>query len=432
MAPTHVRYFVLALLALAPASAYLTRIIAASNTTIAAEFQTTDDVMGDVIAGFALGYFIFQIPGGILASARGVRGTLPVMSLCWSVCAFWSSRAASPDELWISRVAIGVFQASLVPCCAQVLTDWFPVSRRGVGSAVLGAAMQLGGVAATTLPARLLGPLGWRGTLQAFSATGAVWAIAFYFWFRNRPVEHSQVNAAERELITGDRVIDTEGAVSLSAADSGPSSWLTVTLAMAASVSIWAFLVQAVLRAYAYEFYTTWCPAFLEKGYGLDKGESATLTALPLVAFFIGSLVSGFIVDAVLVYTNNRWLSRSGMAIVGLALSALCIAAATQIGDPKRMMALQTLGAFFFPLSGTATWAAAMDLGGRRAAVLAGTMNMMGNIGAYYCPKHVGRLFKSIEFSSGNWNLVLWLFAGVNLAAALTWLFVNPRRAVLD
>jgi nitrate/nitrite transporter NarK len=68
-----------------------------------------------------------------------------------------------------------------------------------------------------------------------------------------------------------------------------------------------------------------------------------------------------------------------------------------------------------------------MDLGGPRAAVLAGAMNMMGNIGAYLCPKQVGQLFDTIEKSAGNWNLVLWLFVGVNVAAAIAWIFVNPR-----
>ena len=38
-APTRVRYVVLVLLALAPTCAYLTRIISAFNTTLAAEFH---------------------------------------------------------------------------------------------------------------------------------------------------------------------------------------------------------------------------------------------------------------------------------------------------------------------------------------------------------------------------------------------------------
>ena len=78
------------------------------------------------------------------------------------------------------------------------------------------------------------------------------------------------------------------------------------------------------------------------------------------------------------------------------------------------------------------SWDACMDIGGKYAGTVSGSMNMMGNIGAYLCPKQVGTLFQSIESGSGNWNLVLWLFAGVNLACALSWLFVNPRRPVLE
>lgn len=428
--PTHARYLVLALLALAPASAYLTRVISSANTTIAAEFGASDEVMGDVMAGFALGYFVSQIPGGMLASSWGVRRTLPLISLAWSLCAFLSTFAASPKELWMARVAIGVAQAGLVPCCAQVLSQWFPVSRRGIASSVMTGAMQLGGITATELTARLLGPLGWRGALQTYSATGAVWAVVFFLWFRNRPDEHSRVNLAERQLIAFRRETESTSVAGEAATRPTIQNRLLLLLPFFASLSVWAFFFQAVFRAYAYEFFTTWCPAFLEKAYGLSKIEAASLTTLPLWTLGIGSLVSGYIVDAVMVRTGSRWLSRSGLAFCGLALCGACFAAATWIVNPRWVMVVIALGALLASVSGPATWAAAMDLGGRRAAVLAGAMNMMGNIGAYYCPKQVGLLFVSIENSAGNWNLVLWLFAGVNFVAALAWIFVNPRRAV--
>jgi sugar phosphate permease len=425
--PTRVRYQVLALLALAPASAYLTRVISAANTTIAEEFHTSDAVMGDVMAGFALGYFVAQVPGGILAGSWGVRRTLPLISLAWSLCAFMSTFAASPQDLWLARVAMGVAQAGLVPCCAQVLSQWFPESRRGMASSVMTGAMQLGGITATALTARLLVPLGWRGALQAYSATGAVWAAVFYLWFRNRPEEHRRVNRLEQQLIKTGRPSETaaEGSTGLPLRDR-----LWIAMQFCARISICAFFIQAVFRAYAYEFFTTWCPAFLEKAYGLGKVESASLTTWPLWTLGIGSLLSGYVVDVVLLRTGNRWLSRSGLACGGLALCGACFGAATQIADPRLVMALVALGALLSSVSGPATWAAAMDLGGPRAAVLAGAMNMMGNIGAYYCPRQVGRLFDSIEKSSGNWNLVLWLFMGVNLVAAVSWVFVNPRQQV--
>ena len=82
---------------------------------------------------FALGYFFFQIPGGMLASRFGVRVVLPAIAVAWSTCALWGTLTATADGLRLSRIALGVAQAGLVPCCAKVVADWFPVARRGIG-----------------------------------------------------------------------------------------------------------------------------------------------------------------------------------------------------------------------------------------------------------------------------------------------------------
>src|SRR6478672_1945623 len=91
MRPSRVRYVVLVLLALAPASAYLTRGLGAFTTTLAEEFDVSYKVMGDVVAGFTLGYFLFQVPGGMLANVFGTRTVLSLLGLGWSSCALWGS-----------------------------------------------------------------------------------------------------------------------------------------------------------------------------------------------------------------------------------------------------------------------------------------------------------------------------------------------------
>src|SRR5262249_51193329 len=145
---------------------YLTRGLGAFTTTIAEEFDVRYEVMGDVIAGFTVGYFLFQVPGGLLANALGSRVVLSFFGLAWSLCAVWGSEARSPTELYWSRVAMGFVQAGLVPCCAKVAADWFPITSRGMVSAVLTGSMQLGGILATGLSASFLETAGWRRLLQ--------------------------------------------------------------------------------------------------------------------------------------------------------------------------------------------------------------------------------------------------------------------------
>jgi sugar phosphate permease len=428
MTPTRVRYAVLALVALAPASAYLTRILSPFATTLAAEFDVSNEEVGRVMAGFALGYFFFQVPGGMLAASFGVRGVLPLLCAAWSGCALLGSLAQSPDQLYWSRVALGVAQAGLVPCCAQVAVNWFPLPRRGIVSAALGTGMQVGAVAATALSARLLGPLGWRLLLQGYALAGITWAFVFYLWFRDRPEDHPGVNPGECALIREGRPPAPPAERESSARSSGVAARLGRTLAVCLGGSLWAYYTQAFFRAYAYEFFTSWCPAYLEKAYGLTAEAAGELAAWPLVAVGTGGILGGFVVDALLVRTGSRWVSRCGSAAVGLGACAACFAAATRASDARLAVAVLSVGCLFFALSGPATWAAGMDLGGRHTAVIFGIMNMVGNAGAYLCPPQVGRLFDHAQQTSGEWGQILWLFVGVNAAGALAWVFINPRR----
>ncbi|HKB39929.1 MAG TPA: MFS transporter [Gemmataceae bacterium] len=422
--PTRVRYVVLVLLALAPMSAYLTRGMGAFTTTLMEEFHVSSEVMGGVLAGFALGYF-FQVPGGMLANAFGTRTVLSLIGLTWSVCALWGSKAQTPDELYWSRVGLGLAQGGLVPCCAKAVADWFPLARRGLVSAVLTGSMQLGGILALGLSASLLEVASWRLLVQCYAVFGIVWAVVFLLWFRNRPEEHGSVNAAERELIAAGRAPITAGT-----ANEGATDWKRLTLAICLRGSLWAYFLQALFRAYGYEFFASWCPAYLEKAHGVGKTRAGQLGAWPIAAFGAGSLLGGLVVDALLTRTRNRWLSRCGSAILGLVVCAGCFALATLIEDVILVTVVLSVGCLFAALSGPATWAAGIDIGGRHTAVIFGVMNTIGNIGPYLSNQHVGSLFEHIKRSGASWDLVLWLFVGINAAAAVLWVFVDPRHSI--
>jgi sugar phosphate permease len=355
---------------------------------------------------------------------------LPVLGIAWCLCAIWSSLARSAGELRLAQVALGFAQAGLVPCCARAAADWFPLARRGIVSAILTGSMQVGAVTATALTARLLGPLGWRVVLQAYAAFGIVWALAFFLWFRNRPEEHTRVNLAEEELIRAGR--PSAEAAPAASASSTTGNWFRLALVVCLSGSCWAYFLQAAFRAYGYAFFGTWCPAYLEKAFVLSKREAGEVATWPLVAFGVGSLLGGFVVDALLVATRSRWISRCGTSVFGLGVAACCFAVATWSDTEGLVTAMLSVGCLFAALAGPATWAAGMDLGGRHTAVIFGVMNMAGNVGAYLCPIQVGRLFVYVEASGASWNLVLWLFAGINAAGAVLWFFVDPSRPVAE
>jgi MFS family permease len=428
---THVRYFILVLLALSAGSAYLTRLMPAAATTVQKELGLTGTELGYVLSGFAFGYFWFQIPGGWLGNHLGARRMLPVLSIAWSWCTLWVSLARTGTELYWARVALGLAQAGLMPGIALVLADWFPVGQRGMASSVIAISMQVGAVLANGLTAELVDRIGWRPAFALYSITGMAWAAAFVLFFRNRPEDHPWTNAAECALIRGDSASEKPRTASAAVRGAVGDPW-TVPVLLLTSISLWAVCAQSFFRAYAYDFYYNWFPAFMEKGHGVPTKEAGMLGMIPQVAGGAGCLAGGVLVDVLLHWTGSKWLSRSGLAALGLAACAAATGAATLARDPVPIALWLSAGAFCASLAGPAAWAATIDIGAGLTGVIFGIMNMAGNVGAYACPIHVGALVDYIDRTDGDWNLVLYLFVAVNLVGALCWLFLNPNRPVLE
>jgi MFS family permease len=436
--PTAVRFMVLAFLGTAMASAYLTRIINAAGTTIARDFELSNTQLGYILGGFAIGYLWFQVPGGWFGSHFGPRVALPLMSVLWSGCAAWTALARTEEGLWWSRVALGLFQGGLIPTSAKVVADWFPVARRGMASAVVAASMQGGALAASGLTAVLLVSVGWRNIFLAYSIVGVVWAAAFYAFFRNQPGEHPWTNQAERDLIAHGRALVPKAVDGIGRSPARHNmtavltSFLALLFAMLASGSMWAMCLQGFCRAFGYEFFISWFPAYLENARQVKVAQAGLLTMAPLLGVALGSLTGGVIVDGLHAATGSKWISRSLTAAIAMSLSGLCTLAAAWAQGPWSLVAVISVGSFVASIAAPATWAAIIDISGRHTAVVTGVMNMIGNLGSATCAVALGFLFDYIQRSAASWNLVLYVFVAVYLCGAVFWLLLDPDRSAVE
>jgi sugar phosphate permease len=430
--PTVVRYLVLAMLALAAASAYLTRhALAVANNTIQTQLGITPDQMGYVLAAFSLSYSLSQIPAGWLGERLGTRSTLASMSVLWSLCTVWTAAVGSYAPLWLLRFLYGVAQAGLVPITALAIKDWFPLGRRGVASAVIGASMSMGGAVAMEVTGNLMRRFDWRDVFRLYSLVGVAWAVVFYLVFRTKPSEHPWVNQAERDLIlVGAEAKEVETPQPASE-DTSPSARPLLVVAMLTSLSLWAICVQSAFRAGGYILYSNWLPDILEKRYGLTPHQAGRLTAAPLVAVVVGATAGGFLVDLLLKRTGSKWVSRSGVGFAALTLGAVTTFTAAWTPSPNTFVAVLTLGAMIAGFASPAAWTATMDVGGKHTAVVVGVMNMAG--GASLLVQIIaGYMVGDIHRSGGDWNQVVYFFAGIYFIAGVAWLFVNPNRMLME
>jgi MFS family permease len=462
--PTNVRYVVLLVLCLATVINYVQRnCIGPAETTVRGSLDLSKIDTGNAISVFFVVYALMQIPSGWLAQRWGPRLALTVFAVGWSVSLGLSALANGFAGLFSARIAMGALQAGIFPCCTLAIAAWLPPTRRAFASAMLNSFMLIGGAAGAQLAGVLLTPLGWRGLFAAYAVPGVAWAAFFYVWFRDRPENHSAVNAAELEIIgvrphprppadalektktifeerkRAENVAANVDAVTPESgpAPDGPREASAIRKPQSAirnpggiavvflSLTMWLVGIQQAFRAGANRFYDNWLPTYLQEDRGLSKERAANLSSWPQYTGVFGGLVGGILSDWVLQRTGSRRAGRKGVAVASLLFGSLFFVAAYFTADVAWSVVLLSAGSFVTIFSAPCAYALTMDLGGRNLGIVFSTMNMAGNLGSFAFTWAAPRLV-----AWRGWDACLFVFAGAHVASAICWLFINPEGTI--
>jgi hypothetical protein len=114
---------------------------------------------------------------------------------------------------------------------------------------------------------------------------------------------------------------------------------------------------------------------------------------------------------------------RRGLALVGFTGAAVMLLWSAYIQNPVWAMVSMGMAGFFNDLTIPGSWGTCMDIGGRFAGTVSGSMNMMGNFGGMLCAKGAGYL---VDPSGGGWTNVLLISSAVYFLGGLCWLFIDP------
>jgi ACS family glucarate transporter-like MFS transporter len=175
--------------------------------------------------------------------------------------------------------------------------------------------------------------------------------------------------------------------------------------------------------AYGYAAYIffSWFFVYLNQVRGLNLRESAWYSMMPFMAMAVGSLLGGWWSD-LLSKARGKRLGRCGMAVIGMGLAAIFIAAGTQVASAKVASIVLAAGAGALYLSQSSFWSVSADIGKRSAGSVSGVMNMGGQFGGAltasltpYIGSHVG------------WNPSFLVAAGLCALGAVAWLVVHPE-----
>ena len=143
--------------------------------------------MGWVLGIFGWTYALFEIPGGWLADRIGPRRVLMRIVLWWSFFTAATGWAWNFTSLIVARALFGAGEAGCYPSLTRVFTIWLPRQERERAQAMLWLVSRWSGAFTPLLVVWVLSFVSWRRAFELFGVLGAVWAIAFYWWYRDAP-----------------------------------------------------------------------------------------------------------------------------------------------------------------------------------------------------------------------------------------------------
>ncbi|HEX5271171.1 MAG TPA: MFS transporter [Gemmataceae bacterium] len=470
--PTRVRFGVLGFVCALSMITYLDRVCMGASTRYLVEalgLRGVEDLKWAFTA-FTLSYASFEIPTGWLGDVIGPRSTLIRIVLWWSVFTALTGLVGMTlpgglflglYALFIIRFLFGLGEAGAYPNITRALHNWFPFQERGAAQgAVWFAGRLMGGLTPLVLgllieglQRKLIDPtakpdellihplLDWRQAFWSFGAIGTVWCILFALWFRNRPREKPSVNAAELAIIGEQKHAGEDG-------HSGVPWRRIVT-----SGNLWALCLMYFCASYGWYFFITYYFNFLEEQYGVDPRSLAGwfYKGGPLLIGALACLTGGLLTDRFIRRTGNRKWGRRLFGVCGHGLCAVCFMLSLAAPSALWFFVAGSMASFFNDMTMGSAWATCQDIGRRYAAIVAGCMNTIGNLGGAAAGFLTGEILhlsvRAYATSHGldadhvppdleaaahalGYQINLLSFAGAYVVAMLLWLRVDSTKPV--
>jgi MFS transporter, ACS family, D-galactonate transporter len=372
---------------------------------IAKEFELTPTMQGLLLSSFFWTYALMQIPSGMLADRFKPRAVIAASTILWGFFQAIAAGSTSFITLLMTRLGLGASEAPLYPAGAKLNAMWMTSNERGRGATLLDGGAPLGAAIGSILIAWLIVTLGsWRLAF-VIAGVGTI-AIGVWCWYyiRNTPQEHPDVNYAEAEYIAAShRAEDAKSAPSLGGN----------VMNFFRYRSIWGMCLGWMGFGVMFTGFIAWLPSYLQATYGFNIKTMGGASFLIYMCGFVGELVAGWISD--------KWKDRGGapnvvfrtMFGIAAVISTVSIFAVAYVSDPIVAVILLCTALFFLRWFGL-FWSLPAILGGRdRAGFVGGTMNLSGQIAGISVPIIIGMI---VQANGGSYFGALMFMAAAGVA----------------
>jgi MFS family permease len=381
---------------------------------------------GLLATGNLIGYLVFAVIGGFLASRYGARRVISLSLVLMGITMLLTGIANSFEWAFGMRLLTGLGNGGAYVPAMALGSIWFTMRRRGFATGIVSAGIGLGTfLGARIVPSVLLayGAAGWRYSWYYLGGAVLIVALICYFLLRDRPEDLGLEQVGAPTLLKSG---GEQNPPSLSPSNPSPQSSRTAEKKPPPSLQwglvykvkeVWYLGLVYLAYGFSYVIYMTFFKAFLSDEMGLSVALASDLWALVGgLSIFCGIIWGGI---------SDRLGRKYGAALAyfTLALSYLIFAL------------FRTLPAFYVSvfLFGLSAWsiptimaAAAGDyVGPRLAPAGLGFITLFFGIGQALGPT-VGGYLKD---TTGTFVFSFILAAAVSLAGLIGSLLLKKPAA---
>ncbi|CAM2151866.1 D-galactonate transporter [Pararobbsia alpina] len=410
---THVRFVVLALLAICTMINYLDRTVLG----IAAPAMTKDlgigaAVMGVVFSAFSWTYALVQVPGGVFLDRFGSKVTYFLALTFWSFFTLLQGFAVGLKSLLLFRFGLGISEAPCFPTNSRVVATWFPQQERARATGIYTVGEYLGLACFAPSIFWLVATFGWRAPFFVVGAVGIVFAIVWWLVYRE-PHHSRRVNRAELDYIAEGGGLEPPGG-----RETLKFSWANVGKLMRLRQISGACLGQFAGNT-TLVFFLTWFPTYLATERHMGWLKVGFFAIMPFLAAAVGVMFGGWVSDVLLKRTGSANIARKLPIIVGL-LGASTIIAANYVQSDTTVIAILSVAFFGQGMVGLG-WTLISDIAPKNLMGLTGGLfNFCANLAGIITPLVIG----FIVAATGSFFYALAYVAAAALIGALSYIFI--------
>ncbi|WP_312152341.1 MFS transporter [Pseudomonas sp.] len=411
-AKTRTRFMILALISGGTMINYLDRsVMGIAAPSISADLGLNAAMMGLIFSAFSWTYAAAQIPGGILIDRLGTKLTYWLALTLWSLFTGLQGLAQGFLSLLGFRFLVGITEAPCFPTNSRVVATWFPQSERARATSIYTFAEYIGLAFLTPLLFWVLHAYGWRFLLMAVGLLGILYGLV---WWRKYHEPHQSSTANQAEL----DYIEQGGGVVDGGQKAHVFQWSQIPALLKHRNMLGICLGQFACNS-TNVFFLTWFPTYLVTERHMPWLKVGWVAVLPFIAASLGTLVGGWLSDALLRRGYSLNVARKLPVIAGL-LTASVIVLANYVESDALVIAILCIAYFAQGMSALA-WMIVSDIAPKgRLGLSGGLFNLFANAAGIVTPLTIG----IIVSATGSFVWALAFVSTITGLGALCYLFM--------